>query len=65
MEKYVMLGLLVAGVALLGIGFIGGYMTYVMDEPIYFPVYMFLAFIGALLAIIAIGIATHDDSGGK
>ncbi len=60
-----MIGLLVAGVALLGTGLIGGYITYVTDAPIYFPVYMFLAFIGVLLAIIGIGIATHDDSGSK
>lgn len=65
MEKYIMLLLLVVGVILLFVGLIGGYTTYATDEPLYFPMYLGFAFIGALLSIIGIGMGTHDDSGGK
>lgn len=39
------------GAILLAIGLVGAYMMNLMDMPVYFPVMLFVAFIGVILAL--------------
>ena len=53
---------LVLGIIVLAIGLIGGYFAYVIPAQVFFPVWMFLAFIGLILTLIGVAMGAKEKS---
>ncbi|MEE9323508.1 MAG: hypothetical protein V3U72_03095 [Candidatus Aenigmarchaeota archaeon] len=60
-----MIVLTVVGIILLAIGLIGGYFVYAISTPEFFPVWMFLAFIGLILTLIGIAMGVGEKAKGE
>ncbi len=57
-----MVVLIVVGVIVLAIGLIGGYFSYVIPAPEFFPAWMFLAFIGLVLTLVGVAMGMGEKS---
>jgi uncharacterized membrane protein len=53
---------LVVGIIVLAVGLIGGYVSYILQTPEFFPVWMFLAFIGFILTLIGVAMGVKEKS---
>ncbi len=57
-----MLILILVGVIVLAVGLIGGYLAYLIPDQEFFPVWMFLAFIGIILTLVGIAMGMGEKS---
>jgi hypothetical protein len=55
----------VVGIILLAVGLIGGYITYLGEMYEFFPVWMFVAFIGVILTLVGFAMGIKEKSGSK
>ena len=55
----------VVGVIVLAAGLLGGYITYLNEMYEFFPVWMFVAFIGIILALVGFAMGIKEKSGSK
>lgn len=52
----------VVGIILLAIGLIGGYVAYLGEMYEFFPVWMFVAFIGLVLTLVGFAMGMQEKS---